>query len=61
MRRAKRLATTLTVIDKKKAPEGLGAPVFSKSIMAEITNEIDWLKACNHLVFENYADADAWG
>ena len=29
--------------------------------MAEITNEIDWLKACNHLVFENYADADAWG
>ena len=29
--------------------------------MAEITNEIDWLKACNQLVFENYADADAWG
>ena len=29
--------------------------------MAEITNEIDWLKACNHLVLENYADADAWG
>ena len=25
MRRAKRLATTQTVIDKKKAPEGLGA------------------------------------
>ena len=29
--------------------------------MAEITNEIDWLKACNHLVLENYADAEAWG
>ena len=29
--------------------------------MAEITNGIDWLKACNYLVLENYADADAWG
>ena len=29
--------------------------------MAEITNEIDWLKACNHLVLKNYADADASG
>ena len=39
----------------------MGPIYLSTSIMAEITNEIEWLKACNHLVFENYADVDAWG
>ena len=33
---------------------------LSTSIMAEITNSEEWLKAATHCVLEHWCDADAW-